>query len=53
MSLNICKLCKRALRGLSTCAIENCIQGFNPLVLTKEKTIGMVNQQEEPLLTKH
>ena len=36
MSLNICKLCKRELRSLNTCAIENCIQGLNPLVLKEE-----------------
>ena len=36
MSLNICKLCKRPLRDISTCTIENCVQGFNPLVLKKE-----------------
>ena len=36
MSLNICKLCKHPLRDISTCTIENCVQGFNPLVLKKE-----------------
>ena len=37
MSLNVCKMCQQALRGLKTsCTIENCIQGLNPIVLKKE-----------------
>ena len=39
MSLNICKLCKQALRGLKICTIENCIQDLNTLVLKKETEI--------------
>ena len=39
MSLNVCKLCKQALRNLKECTVENCVQGLNPLVLKKETEI--------------
>ena len=36
MSLNVCKMCKIALRNLKECTVENCLQGLNPLILKKE-----------------
>ena len=36
MSLNVCKMCQQALRGLKICTIENCIQGLNPMILKED-----------------